>query len=106
MRYYRIRLDGGRSHKCYFDWLSATQQIGNATVDFASDNVRLVKTIMSEDELRNFCSKPKDRRRKSFADDVEIEEITRANALEPTNIACTQTIQRYFDDFHDIDADD
>lgn len=106
MNYYRVFLDGGKTHRRWADWYNAVYgDLGAPAVDWASDNLRVVKTAMNEDQLLKFCSTPA--RGKSFAADVEVEEITRANVLsDPHFAACLGTIQRYYNDFLDLPTAD
>ncbi len=95
MGYFRVRLRGGRSNKNYFDWMNVVQaDLSSATIDFASDNVRVVKISMGLEQLFSYCSRASDG--PQFADDVEIVEVALANATEPELASCTTTNQRYF----------
>jgi hypothetical protein len=100
-KYYRVFLKRGKTHKNWPEWYAAIYgELGAPVVDYASDNLRVVKTSMTSDELLEFCSLSDDG--KSFAKDVEIQEITRKNGHDPLVVGCIQTIQRYYKDFTDV----
>lgn len=97
-RYFKVRLREGYSHPNWAEWYEAMEgRLGAPAVDYASYNLRVVKTTMTAEELLRFCSRAADGG--SFAEDVEVREITRKNARDPEVAGCISTIQNFYKGF-------
>ncbi len=76
MHYLLVRLDEGRNHPKWKAWWDIVHgQFGGADLDYTGHAAaKIVRTSMDADDFRRYCAPS--RGKKSYIDDVHVEEIT------------------------------
>ena len=90
-----VRLDQGSSHPKWKDWWDIVHvEFGGVDPDFTGHaSIKIVKTYMDAETFRRYCAPS--RGKKSYIDDVHVEEIT-GSSDNYGHDAYREIVRRYY----------